>query len=241
MMDKERALPPDGGRMDKRRRVLRAVLCLGGFLAVCAALYFAVGRPMIRFAGDTERFRAWAGESGVWARLAFIGMMSLQIIVAVIPGEPLEIAAGCAFGAVEGTALCMLGALIGGVAVFLFVRRFGLRFVNLFFSTERLMQLPLLREPRRLNLLALILFLIPGTPKDILTYCAGLTAMRLPVWMGITSLARFPSIITSTLGGDALGAKKYGLAAVVFAVTILLSVAGLVVYGRLASKKRGQS
>ena len=78
------------------------------------------------------------GRPGVWAPVLFTGMMILQVIVAVIPGEPLEIAAGYAFGAVEGTFLCILGTFIGGMLVFLLVRRFGLRAVEVFFPAEKL-------------------------------------------------------------------------------------------------------
>ena len=66
------------------------------------------------------------------------GMVVLQVVVAVIPGEPLEIAAGYAFGALEGTLLCMVGTWIGGLMVFLLVRRFGVRAVEIFFPLEKL-------------------------------------------------------------------------------------------------------
>lgn len=217
-----------------KKRILRGLLALASLAALGVALYFLVGKPLIRFAGDTARFRAWVDGSGVWGRLGFLGMMIAQIIVAFIPGEPLEIAAGAAFGVVEGTGLCMLGALIGGTAVFLFTRRFGMRFASAFFPMEKLERAPLLNNPKRLSLCALILFLIPGTPKDLMTYCAGLTSIRLGLWCCITSLARFPSIITSTLGGDALGMGRTGFALAVFAATMALSAAGLLVYRRLS-------
>lgn len=72
--------------------------------------------------------------------------------------------------------------------------------------------------------------MFPGTPKDLLTYCAGLTHMRLGKWLAISVVGRIPSVITSTIGGDALGAGSYGFAALVFGATLLLCGAGLVVY-----------
>ena len=93
------------------------------FLLLSALIFVLAGNPLIRFVQEPERFRAWVDAQGVMAPIAFMGMLILQIVVAVIPGEPLEIAAGYAFGAVEGTLLCMLGAFIGRVAVFLLVDR----------------------------------------------------------------------------------------------------------------------
>lgn len=217
----------------RRHALLRLCLAAAGFLLLALALYFFIGRPMIRFVGDTGRFRAWIDSHGIYGRLAFLGMMCLQIIVAFIPGEPLEIAAGYAFGAVEGTLLCMLGTLIGGTAVFLFVRRFGAPLVNAFFPMERIERMRFLRDRRRLNFTIFLLFLIPGTPKDLLTYCAGLTKLPLSLWLVITSLARLPSIITSTLGGSALGMQNYTFAAIVFAAAIGISLIGLLVYRRI--------
>ena len=89
------------------------------FLLLSTLVFFFAGKPLIQFAQEPERFRAWVDEQGVLAPIAFLGMLILQIVVAAIPGEPLEIAAGYAFGALEGTLLCMFGAFIGRVAVFL--------------------------------------------------------------------------------------------------------------------------
>ena len=85
--------------------------------------------------------------------------------------------------------LCMLGIALASLAVFLFVRRYGLRAVRVFFSEEQIASARFLQDPRRLTLLAVVLFLIPGTPKDVMTYCVGLTSMKLSTWMFIATLA----------------------------------------------------
>lgn len=224
---------PAGGN---RRRRLIAAAGLTAFVLAMAAICLMAGKPMLTLLSDPDRFRDWVDERGLWGRLAFVGMMAVQIIAAMIPGEPLEIAAGYAFGAVEGTALCLLGALIGGAAVFLAVRRFGRRAVEAFFPAEKIDALPLLKNGRRLERWLFVVFLFPGTPKDLLTYCAGLTHMRLGRWLALSVVGRIPSVITSTIGGDALGAGSYGLAALVFGVTLLLCGAGLVVYRRMNGK-----
>lgn len=222
----------------KRKR--RAILAVCALILTAVAMFFFVGKPMLRFAGDTEQFRAWVDAHGVWGKAAFVGMMVLQIIVAFIPGEPLEIAAGYAFGVLEGTLLCMLGAFIGGVLVFLLVKKFGVRLVSVFFSPEKILQNRFLQDEKQRNLLAFFLFLIPGTPKDVLTYFVGLTDMSLSTWMFITTFARIPSIITSTIGGSAMGLENYQFAILVFAITLLISLVGLFAY-RAISKRRSRS
>ena len=70
-----------------------------------------------------EEFRGllkwqWIAGLGLWGKAVYVGMCMLQVVVAIIPGEPLEIAGGYAFGAWQGTALCLAGAMLGSVAVF---------------------------------------------------------------------------------------------------------------------------
>lgn len=213
---------------------------IGIFIALSAAACLWVGKPMLKLLSDPQQFRAWVQEKGWWGGAAFVGMMALQIIVAMIPGEPLEIAAGYAFGAIEGTLLCLLGAVIGGAVVFLFVRRYGSRAVEVFFPRERIDSLRILKDERKLEAWLFVIFLFPGTPKDLLTYCVGLSHMRLGRWLLISGVGRIPSVITSTIGGDALNMGQYGFAAAVFGVTLALCGLGVVVYRRInGTEKKG--
>ena len=206
-------------------------------LIFIAAVGYLVGKPMIEFVREPERFRAWVDSSGFVSRVIFVGMVVFQLIIALIPGEPLEMGAGYAFGAVEGTILCIIGCVIGSALVFLFVRRFGVKLVEVFFPREKIRSLRFLQDSRRLNLLTFIVFFIPGTPKDLLSYFIGLTDMKLGTWLCITAVARIPSIVTSTVTGDALGLKDYQFALIAFGVTLALSLLGILVYRRLSARR----
>ena len=206
-------------------------------LIFIAAVGYLVGKPMVEFVREPERFRAWVDSSGFVSRVIFVGMVVFQLIIALIPGEPLEMGAGYAFGAVEGTILCIIGCVIGSALVFLFVRRFGVKLVEVFFPREKIRSLRFLQDSRRLNLLTFIVFFIPGTPKDLLSYFIGLTDMKLGTWLLITAVARIPSIVTSTVTGDALGLKNYQFALIAFGVTLALSLAGILVYRRLSARR----
>ena len=212
------------------------------FILLSLALAWFVGRPLIRFARQPEQFRAWVEGHGLWAPLAYAAMVFLQVVVAVIPGEPLEISGGYAFGAVQGTVLCMLGAFLGSVVVFAFVRRFGRELVEVFFPKEKIESLRFLQSSPKRDLLFWIVFVVPGTPKDLLCYFAGLTDLSWGKWLLICSAGRIPSIITSTVGGSAVGGRQYLFAILVFAGTMALSAVGLLIYRGLCrrhEKKQG--
>ena len=232
-MSKERQRP-EITEAHKKKIYLIAIIVALVFVGVVGYL---VGKPMIEFVREPERFRAWVDSSGLWGRVAFVGMVVFQLIIAIIPGEPLEMGAGYAFGAVEGTLLCILGCVIGSALVFLFVRRFGVKLVEVFFSREKIRSLRFLQDSWRLNLLTFIVFFIPGTPKDLLSYFIGLTDMKLGTWLLITGVARIPSIVTSTVTGDALGLQNYQFALIAFGATLLLSLGGILVYRRLSARR----
>lgn len=176
-------------QMNDRQKKIWGIAAIIGLVAFMGLLCWLVGRPMLRFVSEPEMFRQWVDGHGIWGRIAFIGMMIFQIIVAVIPGEPLEIGAGYAFGAVEGTILCLIGAVLGGAIVVILVRRYGVKLVEVFFSREKIMSLRFMQDSRRLELLVFIVFLIPGTPKDLLCYAVGLTNLRMRDWLLISLVA----------------------------------------------------
>ena len=224
---------------ERQKKVLTA--CLIG-LAVAIALGFTaiVSGPLVRFAAEPEKFRGWVDARGVWGRLAYIGVVILQVIFALIPGEPFELAAGYAFGAWEGTFLCLLAGTVGSMLVFFAVRKWGMRLVTVFFEEEKVKKLRFLQSTPGRDFLFLFIFMLPGTPKDLLCYFAGLTDIRPWKWVFIASVGRLPAILTSTLGGDALGTKNYLTAGIVFAVTLTISGAGILVY-RAVLKKHEKS
>lgn len=200
-----------------------------------------IGGPMLRFASDPDKFRQWVDGHGVWGMFAYMGMVIIQIFAAFIPGEPLEIAGGYAFGALAGTLLCLLAASAGSILVICLVRRYGVRLASVFFPRKKLRSLRFLRASKRRTVLFMFIFMLPGTPKDLLCYYAGLTDIKLPALFIICSLGRLPSIISSTVGGDALGTESYLFAVIIFAATFLLSAFGLYIYNLICirhDKKR---
>lgn len=223
---------------EKQKKMLSAAAIII-FILLFAALAWFVGRPMIRFARQPEQFRSWVDGHGAWGWAAYAAMVFLQVVVAIIPGEPLEIAGGYAFGAWWGTALCLIGAVLGSAAVFALVRRWGRPLVEVVFPKEKLDKLQFLHSsPKRTALLWLI-FTAPGTPKDLLCYFAGLTDMKWRTWLLIATVGRLPSIVTSTVGGGALGDRNYTAAAIAFGVALAAAGVGYLVY-RAVCRRNGQ-
>lgn len=221
---------------EKHRKQLY-ILAVAIFLLFCAAVGYFIGVPMVRMADEPETFRTWVDGFGVWGRLIFVGMVFLQVIVALIPGEPIELMAGYVFGMWEGTLLSLAGILLGSAAVFALVRRFGPKFAEVFFPQKELKRLSFLKNPKKSGVLAFILMTIPGTPKDLLSYFAGLTPLKMWQWLAVVTVSRIPSLLTSTVSGALAGEENYVLSAVVFAITIILSGIGILYYRKICREQ----
>ncbi|MBQ2218585.1 MAG: TVP38/TMEM64 family protein, partial [Firmicutes bacterium] len=166
----------DPREVEKRneRKVKAAALI---FLVIAVGLTFCIVYfdSLKRMGTDPAYARAWFAARQPYGALVYVLLQALQIIFVVVPGEPFELAAGYAFGAVNGSLLCLLGESIGSVAVLLAVRKFGRKIALLFFSEERLDRLKFLHySPKRLFIFAVI-FMLPASPKALLCYFAGLT------------------------------------------------------------------
>ncbi len=208
------------------------------FMLFCILAGYFIGIPLIRLSREPAQFQALVDSYGIWGRLLFLGIVVLQVVVAIIPGEPIELAAGYAFGFWEGTILTLIGLIIGSMLVFALVRRFGMMLVEVFFSPQKIHQLSFINHPDKTKVLAFILMLIPGTPKDLLSYLAGLTQLTPRQWLVIVTIGRLPSLITSTATGAAAGMQDYFLTWVMLAITLLLTMVGILYYKRICKKQK---
>lgn len=221
----------------KLRRELAVLFIV--LVAVCSALLWKyIGTPLLRFISDPAYFRDWVDDRMPYSCLIFCAMVIFQVLLAVIPGEPFEIAAGYAFGSLDGTVLTLIGAVAGSMLTFWLVRKFGMRLVRVFFSEEKIASVRFLRSSAKRDLIFLIVYMLPGSPKDLLGYVAGLTDIRFPTWLVICTLGRLPSLVSSAVCGAALGTKNYVLAAIVFSATFGVSIVGLLIYNHISKKRR---
>ena len=213
-----------------KKESVKNIAILIVFILVLIGASIFLAEPMMNFFKNPELVRNWVHSRGILGHFAFIGIFVFQIILAFIPGEPLEISAGFVFGFWQGTLVCIIGAAIGSVLVFAFVKYFGKKLVTTFISEEKINSLKFLSSKKRLNTMVFILFAIPGAPKDVMTYFVGMTPMKLADWIWISTLARLPSILSSTALGSAVAEQSYIFAVITFLVTALLSVLGIIFY-----------
>lgn len=230
----------EDSEIDVRRKALRRRVLIGlvAAAAITALLCWEYLPGLLAWLADARAVRAFVSDHAFVSRLAMLGINIVQVLLAFLPGEPVELASGYAFGFWEGTALCLVASGLATSMIYWATRRWGWKLVGLFFDRSLFDRFSWLKSAKRLELIMLIVFLIPGTPKDFLTYFAGLTNMRfLPVVL-IATFGRIPSIVTSTIAASAVGSGNWPLVACTLVASAFLLAVGGLMYRRLRSHTR---
>lgn len=210
----------------------------GIILTLFLVLYLTVGKSLTAFVSDTDNFKQWLDSYNGLSAAVFVFIRAFQTVIKIIPAEPLEIASGYAFGTFGGLALCSLGSFLGSLVIVMLSRFFGAKFVNAFINEEQINQLKIIGDKNNQRLFLIVFYLIPGTPKDIFTYIAGTLKINLVEFFVITTLARIPSIITSTICGAQISEKNYITALIVFLLTAFVTALCTLAYKKYNDKQK---
>ena len=220
----------------QRQRKILSIVSIAVVSILALLVTWFIWNWLASFSQDD--FREYIRSFGPLGWLVLLGLQFLQVFIALIPGELLETAAGYAFGPVMGTLICYIGVALASALVFLLVRRFGTKLVEVFISREKINELRFINTERKRDGLIFLLFFIPGTPKDLLTYFVGLTDMKLSTFLAISLVARIPSVLSSTFGGHLLGEGQWWGALVLYGITGMVSVLGLLIYNKLLRRRQ---
>lgn len=162
-----------------------------------------------------------------WGIVIYLVLQILQVIVALVPGGVIQILGGILFGGFWGTILCICGILLGAIIVYVLVKKFGKPLIEAFFDDKVVTRFSFLQDSKKLELVIFILFLIPGIPKDLLTYIAPLTKIKMSSFLTLSTLARIPAIIMSTVFGSTLSSGNIVAALVIFIIVACLGIMGI--------------
>ena len=174
-------------------------------------------------------------EAGPWGFLILLALQFLQIVVAFIPGEATQMAAGMLYGPWLGSLLIFIGCLLSSAFVFVVVHKLGAPFVRDMVSEKWMQKFDRFQESGKLELTVFILFLIPAMPKDVLTYLVPLTEMRMRSFMVLSNVARIPGILISTYAASGLVDGNVWQSIVILVVLCIVAVVCMIFREQLMS------
>ena len=171
------------------------------------------------------KFKEKISQMGIWGILLLFSLQLAQIFLIVLPGEPMEILAGMCYGSIGGLIFITVSVAIITSLIFFLVRKIGKKFVYDFWDEEKIKKIEhnkLFQNPKKIEIIMLILFMLPGTPKDLLVYIAGLLPLKPLRFILISTFARFPSVISSTIAGANLAQGNWKMSLIVYAITFVI-------------------
>lgn len=227
----------DEKKLIRRKRII-AVNSAAVVVVLACFLTYVLGVKFSKIASSGIEFKEYIQSFGTFGFLVAIAIQVLQVVIAIIPGEVIEIGIGYAYGWLGGMVISLIGVAIGSSLIFKLVKKFGIRFVELFVHADKINELRFFNSEKKLRRTTFLLYFIPGTPKDLLTYFIGLTRMTLSEFLSLTLIARLPSLVTSIIGGSFVGDGKYLEAVILFIITAVISLLGLKLYKILTEKAR---
>ena len=207
---------------------------------VIATMYMMPIMKQINTSEGQTQFKEKITNSGITGMLILFGLELAQVVLAILPGEPVELLAGICFGPIWGTIFLMISVFIVTAMIYFFVKKYGKDFIYEFFPKEKVNKLEnskLFKEPQKLETVMALLFLIPGTPKDLLVYIGGLLPIKTSRFLAIATLLRFPSIISSTIAGDKLLNGQWQISLLAYLITFIITIIVIIIVNKLDKNK----
>ena len=185
-------------------------------------------------------FKEKVSSSGILGLLMLFALQVAQIFLIIIPGEPIEILAGMCYGPIWGTVFIMVSAGVISSIIFFLGKKYGKRVVYNFCDKEKVAKIEnskLFKNPNKIEMIMFILFLLPGTPKDLLVYIAGLLPINPVKFVLISVFARFPSVISSTLAGANLAVGDWKKSIVMYLAIVLVAIIVILIANKFDKDK----
>jgi len=193
-------------------------------LVTLAVIYFQlVNSNLADLFTDIHKLVIKAQSLGIYGPLLFIGLMVLAIVFNPLPSAPVALAAGAVYGHTLGTVYIVIGAEIGALVAFLIARTIGAdlarKMVGNSFSLGRF------GSQNGLTMVVFISRLVPFMSFDLVSYAAGLTALKLWRFALATLLGLLPiSFALAHMGSEVTGANQAKLSLIVLIAGVLLAI-----------------
>ncbi len=192
----------------------KKILMLAGFplfIVVFVVLTVVFWNDLTTIFVSIEALEEFLKENKTTIIPYFVGLQIVQVVLFFIPGEFVQIAGGYLFPFWLALGLTSLGICIGGMINYFFGRVLGYSFFTAILGEKRMDNYIRYFNSNRAWVICTLLFLIPGFPKDILCYIAGIATLRAFPFFLISTIARLPGILGSILMGQAISNRNWWL------------------------------
>lgn len=192
-------------------------------LLILSGIFLFFYYDLYTFFINREKIVHFINSFGPLSVVIFIGLQILQVIVAPIPGEVNGFIGGYLYGPVLGTLYSTIGLTIGSWIAFVLARWLGLPFVEKVINPRIIEKYDYFMEHRGI-LVSFILFVIPGFPKDALSYIIGLSHLKTSTFLIVCTAGRLLGTIMLSISGDCARNDQNVAVAVILGISAVIVI-----------------
>src|SRR5256886_8353129 len=196
--------------------VLLALLAIVIWLVAADAAFI---RFTVRLCQDKKFLKETVTSWGWMAPLVFIAIQALQVIISPIPGEITGPVGGALFGTWLGLLYSTIGLTLGTLFCFWVGRKWGEPLVRPWLSEHHWNRMNFVLEAEG-AIICFVLYLIPGFPKDIISYLFGISPMPFWLFAVVSTIGRLPGTVISSYFGAHVAEHQYIYAIAFLAIVI---------------------
>lgn len=217
------------------KKTILLLLLLGGVIAGIAYGLYASG--LFDLFVNKRHLISFIKEHRAYAALIFIGLQTVQVVAAPVPGEVTGFVGGIFFGPLWGITYSTIGLTIGSWLAFMLSRLLGRPLVERMVSAETILRYDYVMKHKGLWL-AFLMFLIPGFPKDFLCYLLGLGNMRQRDFLMVSAFGRLLGTVLLTMGGTYFRDERYVALFTIVSVSLIIILVFMIYHDRIEQMLR---
>lgn len=218
---------------EKRKKRIRTIVSILKLLILCGIViglpiyvYFTYPELIDRFK-SLDEINKLLKQYKTASIFIYMGLQVFQIIVSVLPGQALQFAAGYAYHFWLGLLFSLIGVALGTFITFYLARFLGKDALHVIFGEEKFNRFVHTLNSKRSYIVLFVIFLIPGIPKDLFTYAAGVSEIRIVPFLLLSLIGRSPAMIGSIMMGNMFYNGSYIGLIILGAAAVILFIAGL--------------
>jgi uncharacterized membrane protein YdjX (TVP38/TMEM64 family) len=205
-------------------------------IVVCVPLYiWFFHQDLIQQFSDIDDIKSFFDLYKTQSIFVYLGLQMLQIIISLIPGQALQFVAGLLYGFWAGFLLSLIGAVAGTTVTYYLAQFLGRDALHVLFGKRHIEDYLNKINSKKGYILVFLIYLIPGVPKDLCSYAAGLSNMKLKVFLIISTVGRSPGMMGSLLIGKGIGEGDYTTVIIIGVIAVVLFIFGVIYHSRLSN------
>ena len=214
----------------KKPVIYRVLIILGAVLVVAGLIYIAFIKmlpdllPVLRRGNEAEIEAYLRKHTSIGGMISTAVLQFIQVVSIVLPGAPIQIAAGIVYGSLRGFLICFFSYMAANAAVFYAARRLDNR-LDKFFPLERgklMDRVRFLKDSDMPIYMTSMACMIPLVANGIVPYAAASTKMTMKQFLLGVALGCWMQILVMCAIGGRILSGDYLIAILFFVISLVI-------------------